>query len=162
MAGNGIWSVDKITLKLYPGAVPAMGEAAAANAAAKALEYVREELRGHDDTGLLSASFRVRRVNESSAPYRSTYEVYSDVEYARWVNDGTGIYGPYGSPIVSPTGRVMTFNPGRRNSGVAGVGRSRLTGQFTGSVYARSVEGQKPVAYLEKALARIRIRDFLL
>lgn len=76
------------------------------------------------------------------------------------VNRGSGIYGPYGQPIVSPSGGVLRFNAGRRNSGVRGVGRDRLTGRFTGSSYAMSVHGQKPTLLLDRALARISLKDF--
>jgi hypothetical protein len=66
----------------------------------------------------------------------------SSLYYARFVHDGTGIYGPRGTPI----------RPTRKNL-LAWMGRSRgvlrARSQF---IYARSVRGQRGTKYLERAL----------
>jgi hypothetical protein len=61
-----------------------------------------------EPTGRLAGSIRyttaVRRGDLVTA------QVGSDLHYARWVHDGTGVYGPHRSPIVPRTSRFMKFN----------------------------------------------------
>jgi hypothetical protein len=63
-------------------------------------------------------------------------EVGTDVKYAIWVHNGTGIYGKHRSPIVPVHGRYMTFIP--KGS------RTRI--------YVRSVRGQTPNPFLKDAI----------
>lgn len=96
---------------------------------------------------------RVRNVAQRLAPKRSgrlassinvnvkirlsglVVEVGSDLSYARFVHDGTGIYGPRHRPITGGRGGVMVF----RGS----------TGEV---VYARSVAGMPGTPYLARAV----------
>lgn len=61
-------------------------------------------------------------------------EVYTDAEYARYVHEGTGIYGPEGRPIRPRRARVLSWRNG---------GRRR---------YAASVRGQRPQPFLWEGL----------
>lgn len=77
----------------------------------------------------------------------------SPLPYARYIHEGTGIYGPKGTPIVplrakSPTGRpaALKFKP----SG-AGLGVS-LPPSARGWMFAASVKGIRPNPFLIEAL----------
>ena len=63
--------------------------------------------------------------------------VGTDVEYARQIHDGTGIYGPHRTPVVPRRGKYLVFNIG---------------GQ---TVFARSVRGVKGRPFLTDALRKI-------
>ena len=63
-------------------------------------------------------------------------EIGSDLRYALYVHNGTGVYGQYGSPIVPTHGQFLVFTP-------RGSGRV---------VFARSVLGQEPNPFLKDAL----------
>lgn len=96
---------------------------------------------------------RVRAVARTLAPKRSgrlaasisaelkirpsgvAYEVGSHLNYARYVHDGTGVYGPFGRPITARSGSVMVFR-----------------GRDGGVVYARTVSGTRGTHYLTRAL----------
>lgn len=64
------------------------------------------------------------------------YQVGTDVHYGQWVVEGTGIYGPYGVPIVPTTQPVMRFY-------------WRKAGKY---VVTPSVRGQPGQDFLRKAL----------
>lgn len=162
----GIFRVTELKLIEYrPQTVYLITAAASKVAGQRAVKYVREELQaaGRNDSGMLSHSFKSRVI---PTPLGPVFEVYSDLEYSRWVNDGTGIYGPYGTPIVSPRGGVMKFKPGKKNSNSSlRIDHRRAPGSFNPSlasdVYSMSVQGQPGAHYMEKALARIRIITFI-
>lgn len=59
--------------------------------------------------------------------------------YARFVEEGTGIFGPYRRPIVPKTGNFMTF---------------KLPDGKT--VYARSIRGQEAKRYFERATQLVK------
>jgi len=65
--------------------------------------------------------------------------VGANVNYATWVHEGTGIYGPRGVPIV-PHGTYLVF-------------KSKRTGKM---VFTRSTRGQRPVPFLREALRAAR------
>ena len=69
--------------------------------------------------------------------------VYSDLEYALYVHEGTGIYGPKGQPIKPKRGRYLVFEA--RNARTTPRGRGNL-------VFARQVRGQRPNRFLLRAL----------
>lgn len=165
---NGVWRIDNdIDLVLNAPVIYGIFAAASNNAGKRAVKYAREELKrqGADDTGMLSKSIKYELEHTALGP---RWYIYSDLEYSRWVEDGTGIYGPYRTPITRPGGGVMVFRPGRRNSGAKNVGRRRRSnafgggGQFTGLVYSRTVQGQPAKKFIEKALGRITIKDFII
>lgn len=66
--------------------------------------------------------------------------VGTNVSYARYVHDGTGIYGPKGTPIRPRGGRYLRFKP---------KGSARY-------VYAREVKGMRPNPFLADALVAAR------
>lgn len=82
-------------------------------------------------TGRLAASIRVSVLLGFDGV---TVQVGSALDYARYVHDGTGVYGPHGRPITAH-GRAMRFR-----------------GRGGGVVYARTVSGVRGSHYLERAL----------
>lgn len=161
----------KIQLKLDNRVAYAIATVATKNAGRNAVKYIRQELQRADrvDTGALSDSFEANLVHSPLGPQ---FEIVSNLPplepsgrtLADIVNNGTGIYGPYGSPIVSPYGNVMRFNPSRKTSstGKRGVRNSARTGRFESAyVYAYTVQGQQGTGFLDKALARVSVADFI-
>lgn len=63
----------------------------------------------------------------------------TNVKYALYVHEGTGIHGPKGVPIKPKHGKVLVFT-------------SRKTNQL---VFARSVKGMKGTPYLRNALIAV-------
>jgi Bacteriophage protein of unknown function (DUF646). len=63
----------------------------------------------------------------------------TNVKYALYVHEGTGIYGPKGVPITPKHGKVLVFT-------------SRKTNKL---VFARSVKGMKGTPYLRNALIAV-------
>lgn len=59
----------------------------------------------------------------------------SDVEYAAYVHEGTGIYGPHHQRITPRRGKYMVFE---------------INGEM---VFARSTSGMRPTHYLTRALS---------
>lgn len=83
------------------------------------------------DTGLLRSSiYATVRVS----PPLVVGEVGSNLEYAIYVHEGTGIYGPSGKPITPKRSRVLVF---------------KVRGK---TVFAHSVKGQRPQPFLVDAL----------
>ena len=89
------------------------------------------------DTGRLHRSIGVRVGAERG---EIVVTVGSPLEYARWVHDGTGIYGPRGRPIRPVRAKVLVFTPKGSNQVVA----------------AKQVRGTPPVPFLRDALAAAR------
>ena len=92
------------------------------------------------DEGPLRASLRTRVV---AGPREVKGWVYSELEYALYVHEGTGIYGPRGAPIRPKRGRYLVFEA--RNARTTPRGRGNL-------VFARQVRGQRPQRFLLNAL----------
>lgn len=92
------------------------------------------------DTGRLRSSIKVELVFRPEGP---TVRVGTNVRYARWVHDGTGIYGPKRTLIRPKRAKALVF-------------RSKLYGQksgkFRGKVVVKSVKGMRPNPFLAKAL----------
>lgn len=170
MKPNGIWRVKDIELTSFskPVLFTIVG-AASKNAGRRAVKYIQDELTAVDrvDTGRLRNSWRSEI---EPGPTGVTFNVYSDLPplnqlvndgystrtLADIVNEGTGVYGPYGTPIVSPKGGVMSFSAGRNGSSL----NSRNLGNG-GMMYAYSVVGQPATGYLDRALSRIKITDYV-
>lgn len=153
----------------YRKGVPiAISEAMLKVASKRIVREIQAEIRKADrvDTGELLNSWETDHSLTALGP---SITVFSNAPQARWVDQGTGIWGPKGQPITRPGGGAMKFNPGKRNSGSAqpGVGRRKATnqygkgGQFTGSVYAMSVQGQQGVNYIQKVRERMNVSWFL-
>lgn len=182
MAGvpNGVWRVQDI--KLAPRGINkavlfTIVGAASKNAGRRAVKYIKDELSAVDrvDSGRLRDSWRSEI---HPGPFGVTFDVYSDLPplnelvpngystrtLADIVNEGTGIYGPYGSPIVSPSGGVMAWRAGRKSSKLtaSNVRNSSSSGRFENNMmYAYSVQGQPATGYLDRALRRIKITDYI-
>ena len=102
------------------------------------------------DTGRLRASISTVAVTRNGEP---AVLVGTNVKYARWVHDGTGIYGPRHTPIRPRTKKFLKFP---------------ATGAFTiyqpkkgkarrrSFIYAREVKGMKPNRFLTNALTAAR------
>lgn len=89
------------------------------------------------DTGLLRASIAVELRRRETLVVR----IGTNVEYAIYVHEGTGLYGPKHRRIVPRTKRYLRFRP---------QGTQRF-------VYARSVKGMRPNPFLVDALSAARI-----
>ena len=92
------------------------------------------------NTGLLRASIFVKFIPR---PQDVAVRVGTDVYYAIWIHDGTGIYGPKHTPIKPKQAKVLAFR-----SKVYGAKK----GKYAGWVFARSVKGMKPNPFLKNAL----------
>jgi phage gpG-like protein len=89
------------------------------------------------DTGRLRASINTQLVTRNGEP---AVLVGTNVFYARWVHDGTGIYGPRARRITPKNHKRLRFRPsGSRKY-----------------VYARSVAGMRPNAFMKNALHAAR------
>lgn len=93
------------------------------------------------NTGLLRASITVKLIPQ---PKDLAVRVGTDVVYARWVHDGTGLYGPQHKLIKPRKARVLVFK-----SKVYGAKK----GKYAGWVFAKSVKGMKPNPFLKNALS---------
>ena len=104
------------------------------NIAAKTFKAAVTDLWGQvrraapSTTGRLAGSFQINKVSDFY------YNVSTNVLYANFVNDGTGIFGKYKTPIV----------PVRANSLAFSVGG--------GPIFRKSVKGQKAQNYVNVAI----------
>ncbi len=89
------------------------------------------------DTGRLRASIATQLVYRNGLP---TVLVGSNVKYALFVHEGTGIYGPKGQPLRPRRAKFLRFRPRRR-------------GKFR---YAKQVRGMVANPYLVNALPAAR------
>lgn len=87
------------------------------------------------DSGLLRSSIQVRLMDSVGV---QKVRVGTNRRYARWVHDGTGIYGPRRMPIKPTRAKAMKFR--------AGLGGGKKT------VYAKTVKGIKKNEFLKDAL----------
>ncbi len=178
MNPNGVWRVKDIELTTFntPVLFTIVG-AASKNAGRRAVKYIKDELTAVDrvDTGQLRDSWKHEL---EYSPIGVTFNVYSDLPplnqlvangysdrfLADIVNEGTGIYGPYGQPIVSPNGNVMRFNGGRKSSALTRSNTRNASGTVrfeSNEMYVYSVKGQPATGYLDRALKRIKITDYV-
>lgn len=88
---------------------------------------------GRIDTGRLVNSVTVEIDRRAGLPI---IRVGTNVEYARYIHDGTGIYGPKGTPITPKRSQFLVFTP--KGS--------------TDVVFARQVRGIRPTPFLRDAL----------
>lgn len=85
------------------------------------------------NTGRLRSSIEARLVQYNG---EVAVLIGTNVNYAMFQHEGTGIYGPHGTPIVPVNSRFLRFRP--KGSSVF--------------VYARSVSGNPPTFFLRRAL----------
>ncbi len=84
--------------------------------------------------------------------------------YARYLHEGTGIYGPKHRPIYPVSAKVLRFKPGRM-MGPLPAGKAGTSPENRGAwVFARSVKGVPPHPFLVEAFERacpypIRVRS---
>lgn len=93
------------------------------------------------NTGLLRASITSQLIKH---PQGLAVRIGTGVYYARWVHDGTGLYGPRHTKIVPRQAKALVFR-----SKVYGA----KTGKFAGKVVVRSVKGMRGNPFLKDALA---------
>jgi hypothetical protein len=75
---------------------------------------------------------------ERDTPEKIVITLPEEPEHARWVHDGTGIYGPNNHPIIPNSGKIMVWENEDGNT-----------------IKAKSVKGQKANPYLERAFVII-------
>jgi hypothetical protein len=63
-------------------------------------------------------------------------KIYPKMEYAKYVNFGTGIYGPSHSPITPKKGKYLAFKIGNK------------------MIFTKSVKGQKPNDFMGRTVER--------
>lgn len=85
-------------------------------------------------TGLLRSSIQAKLVKYNG---QVAVIVGTNVHYAMWQHDGTGIYGPHHTPIVPRRAQYLRFIPRGGNT----------------YVYAREVRGTRGTFFLTRALA---------
>lgn len=98
------------------------------------------------DEGRLRASLTMVVVQTAAGPI---VRVGSNLAYARFVHEGTGIYGPRHTYIRPVHAKALRW-PAKNNSG---VGRRRFQGGATAAyVYAKRSKGSPPRPFLLNAL----------
>lgn len=97
------------------------------------------------DTGLLRASIGTNLYTSTSG---LTMRIGTGVNYALYVHEGTGIYGPKMRPIRPKNGKVLVFK-----SKVYGAKK----GKYAGKVVVKSVKGMKPNPFLVNALPAAKL-----
>ena len=102
------------------------------------------------DTGRLRASINTQVVTRNGEP---GVLVGTNVRYAMWVHDGTGIYGPAGRRIQAK-GSVMRFK--RPKGWAPKMLKSGKKAKNSGWVYAKSVAGSRGNPFLKNALQAAR------
>lgn len=111
-------------------------------------------------TGRLAAS-HVTLPTTGSNQYSKVYRVTAMAPYARFVHEGTGIFGPLGRPIYKPRGMVIPgMNPNPRvrvyplrgrNAGL-GVRYSRpMLRRGKGGTFVHETKGQRAQPWLQRA-----------
>lgn len=90
----------------------------------------------------------------------STYGIIvgTDVDYAPWVHNGTGLWGPRHAPILPKRGKVLVFET--KGVRVRDAHGRFVKGQVAPSksvtrVFTRSVRGQAPNPFLKLALHEV-------
>lgn len=99
------------------------------------------------DTGQLRSSIQVRLLEHGGSGGSPLVRIGTGLKHARFVHDGTGVYGPRHRPITPKTAKVLVFP-----SGTYGAKR----GKFKGLVVVRSVKGMRRNRFLKDALVAAR------
>lgn len=82
-----------------------------------------------------------------------TARVGSDLDYAIYVHEGTGLYGPKRALIYPVSAKVMTWIP--RTAGQGAKSGKRKTAKDTTRVFARYTRGMKGRPFLVEALEAV-------
>ena len=92
-------------------------------------------------TGQTRSSIQVQlRGGVGGSPF---VRVGSGLKRARWIHDGTGLYGPRHRLITPKSGKVLVFPSARYGA---------KKGKFRGMVVVRSVKGMRRNQFLKDAL----------
>ena len=97
-----------------------------------------------DEGTLRSSITHVTQVREGSA----SVVVGTPLDYGRYLHEGTGIYGPNGTPIVPVTRKALKFK-------WDGPGKATRSKDKRGYVFAKSVKGVRPNPFLADALITV-------
>ncbi|MGI6565616.1 HK97 gp10 family phage protein [Methanosphaera sp.] len=100
------------------------------------------------DSGHLHSSWHMEEEKGATITFTNS------AKYAKWVNEGTGIYGPRKQRIYPKNGRVLVFKPGRKYKGKYGPVPRK--GKFRGKYVFPSIRGQKGQHYLEKSSKKLQ------
>jgi phage gpG-like protein len=103
------------------------------------------------DTGRLRASINTQLVIRDGRPIAV---VGTNVNYARFVHDGTGLYGPRGRRITPVTSSVLRFK--RPKGWAPRLLKSGKKAKGSGWVYAKSIAGMQGNPFLRNALRAAR------
>lgn len=87
------------------------------------------------NTGILRSSIQVQLVQTPGPP---RVRIGTNRRYARWVHDGTGVYGPKKMPITPKTKKALKFT-----TATYGIKRT---------IVVRQVKGMKKNEFLKDAL----------
>jgi hypothetical protein len=102
------------------------------------------------DTGRLRASIHTAVVFRNGAP---AVTIGTNVIYARWVHDGTGIYGPRHQLIRPKRGEFLRFPA----TGVHRVYQPKKgKARRRSFIYTKEVKGMRPNPFLRNALPAAR------
>jgi hypothetical protein len=110
-------------------------------------------------TGALQRSIKPGRVDARRA------ELIAGMDYAAYIERGTGIYGPFARPIVPRTKRILAWRtdstPPAGLLRLSGRSRERRGKQLAGWAFARKVRGRPATPYLVPgAIAALRKGGF--
>lgn len=124
----------------FAGAEPVVREEllAAGRRSAFVVEASAKGFAPRDEGGLVGS---IGPAEVVSVPGGFVAEVAATAEYARYQEEGTGVFGPRRAPIAPRTARVLSW-----------VGRDGVR------VFARSVKGTPGTFYMRRALAANRAR----
>jgi hypothetical protein len=87
-------------------------------------------------------------------PNSAIIRVGSPLQYAKWIHEGTGIYGPHKTPIVPVTAKALKFRAGKM-MGPLPAGVKNLPKNKRGFVFAKSVKGVPPTPFLTNAMKQV-------
>lgn len=88
------------------------------------------------------------------SPGKVTVRVGSPLEYAVYVHEGTGIYGPRHAPIRPVSKKALKF-PTPKQMGPLAPGARRPSKDQRGFVFATEVKGSPPNPFLADALETV-------
>lgn len=103
------------------------------------------------DTGRLRSSIAY---TINLTPSTCELKVGSDLPYARYIVEGTGVYGPKHRPIVPTTKQALKF-PTPKGRGPLRAGAKAPKQSARGFVFAKSVKGRPPNDFFSAALRAV-------
>ena len=123
-------------LQQHFAAAPELTRQEAADAVNKSLVVLQATAKAAApvDTGKLRSGIQISPASPSGEVIQGSVFTDASVPYALWVERGTGLYGPYQTPIVPTTAKALAFELG-------GV-----------KVVRRSVRGMKGREYMKTAV----------